>query len=266
MSLTNPNKVITEQRLSEFYGQILPYLGGMPEAIANKFDKANLYSTDEKIVGCWVDGKPIYKYTYVTTSDVTLANNSWATVFTYDGSIDIVAKTEAIRKTTTASECISYPVGCDVTSSTSTAVKFKVDASSSIVFKAGSVFTIYFTKTTDAANSFNIGSDTDYSTDEKIVGTWIDGKPLYQKTVDCGAMPNNTVKSVPHNVANMGLLVHEFGMAYKADYSDMVPLPSSTSGSNTLSCSANTTNINLKTVTNLSQYSAYVTIQYTKTT
>jgi hypothetical protein len=39
---------------------------------------------------------------------------------------------------------------------------------------------IQYTKTTD--QSIAIGSDTDYSTTEKIVGTWIDGKPLYQKT------------------------------------------------------------------------------------
>lgn len=32
MSLTNPNKVITEERLSEFYQEILPYLGGNAEA------------------------------------------------------------------------------------------------------------------------------------------------------------------------------------------------------------------------------------------
>jgi hypothetical protein len=38
-----------------------------------------------------------------------------------------------------------------------------------------------YTKTTDSPIS--IGNDTDYSTEEKIVGTWIDGKPIYQKTV-----------------------------------------------------------------------------------
>ena len=33
MALSNPNKVVTEERLHEFYGEILPYLGGMPEAV-----------------------------------------------------------------------------------------------------------------------------------------------------------------------------------------------------------------------------------------
>ena len=30
MSLSNPDSMVTEQRLSEFYASILPYLGGMP--------------------------------------------------------------------------------------------------------------------------------------------------------------------------------------------------------------------------------------------
>ena len=41
-----------------------------------------------------------------------------------------------------------------------------------------SYITVYYTKTTDSAIS--IGSDTDYSTEEKIIGTWIDGKPIYR--------------------------------------------------------------------------------------
>ena len=34
-----------------------------------------------------------------------------------------------------------------------------------------------------ADSAVEIGSDTDYSTTEKIVGTWIDGKPIWQKTL-----------------------------------------------------------------------------------
>ena len=30
---------------------------------------------------------------------------------------------------------------------------------------------------------YNWGGGTNYSTDEQIVGTWIDGKPIYQKTI-----------------------------------------------------------------------------------
>ena len=36
----------------------------------------------------------------------------------------------------------------------------------------------------------------DYSTNEQCVGTWIDGKPLYQKTIQCGTIPNNASSDV----------------------------------------------------------------------
>lgn len=29
-----------------------------------------------------------------------------------------------------------------------------------------------------------------YSTDEQLIGTWIDGRPLYRRFVDCGAIPS----------------------------------------------------------------------------
>jgi hypothetical protein len=130
MPLTNPNKVVTEERLSEFYGQILPYMGGMPDVLANKFSKGDLYSTDEKMIGCWVDNRPLYQKTVATGGNVP----SGATL---------------IQRTT--------QTGYD---------------------------TILYTKTTDSPIA--IGSDTDYSTDEKIVGTWIDGKLIWQNTVSTG--------------------------------------------------------------------------------
>lgn len=34
-----------------------------------------------------------------------------------------------------------------------------------------------------------------YSTEETIVGTWIDGKPIYRKVIDFGVLPNNTTKT-----------------------------------------------------------------------
>lgn len=130
MPLTNPNKVVTEERLSEFYGQILPYMGGMPEILANKFSRSDIYSTEEKMIGVWTDSKPLYQKIVTTGGSVP----SGATLI--------------FRQAMTGYDAILY------------------------------------TKTTDSPIS--IGSDTDYSTDEKIVGTWIDGSPVWQKTVATG--------------------------------------------------------------------------------
>jgi hypothetical protein len=49
-----------------------------------------------------------------------------------------------------------------------------------------------------AVTSDKIDSAT-YSTEEQVVGTWINGKPLYRKVVPFGALPNNTYKEIQLN-------------------------------------------------------------------
>lgn len=110
MSLTNPNLPVTEARLQEFYERIKPYLGGGYSAgdgidISNgEISTDNLqsgdmddivtplpsiparlhkYSTEEQIVGEWIDGKPLYQKTIVDTINNT--NNAWATFATISG-------------------------------------------------------------------------------------------------------------------------------------------------------------------------------------
>lgn len=112
-----------------------------------------------------------------------------------------------------------------------------------------------------------------YSTDEQIVGEWIDGKPIYQKTVDCGALPNNDGKSVAHNITNIDKFISLNGIASQSDgYS--VPLAGvsntnavTTNTDTNVALNANKTNIFIKTFYNMSSYvQSYVTLQYTKTT
>ena len=62
------------------------------------------------------------------------------------------------------------------------------------------IITVRYTKTTDSAIS--IGTDTDYSTTEKIVGTWIDGKPLWQKVLT-GTLDNSGILSI--DVSNLSI-------------------------------------------------------------
>lgn len=48
-----------------------------------------------------------------------------------------------------------------------------------------------------------------YSTTEHVIGTWIDGKPLYEKTCVFTLTQNNgkTVKNYSHNIANIETIV-----------------------------------------------------------
>lgn len=44
-----------------------------------------------------------------------------------------------------------------------------------------------------------------YSFEERKIGVWTDGRPLYQKTIDFGALPKNTFKLVNHNISNLDI-------------------------------------------------------------
>lgn len=178
MSLQNPDNVVTEERLAEFYQQILPYMGGMPDVLANKFNRADLYSTDEKLIGRWIDGKPLYQKVILLNNTVEIPYNSWYDIGTKPDNIDILISAYGIvgfgYSSGNSNGCV--PLVANAESPNNIRVQ---------VCRNGSPFDvnmilIRYTKTTDSA--VEIGSDTDYSTTEKIVGTWIDGKPIWQKS------------------------------------------------------------------------------------
>lgn len=177
--LTNPNNVVTEERLAQFYQQILPYLGGMPDILANKFSKADLYSTDEKLIGRWIDGKPLYQRAITGLSFIgSSASGSWhyitdsQTDFELNGNVDIIVDGVALR----TNDSLVFR-GCAFRYNKTSS---RLEYCSNIAFSGCNILILQYTKTTDSA--VEIGDDTDYSTTEKIVGTWIDGKPIWQKT------------------------------------------------------------------------------------
>ena len=107
-----------------------------------------------------------------------------------------------------------------------------------------------------------------YRTYETQVGYWIDGKPLYQKTIDCGALPNAGNKSVAHGISNIKRIINFYGYAYRQTDDTFIVLPhvqNNVSSIVWLSC--NMTDIGITSDSNRSTYAeSYITIQYTKTT
>ena len=61
MAIQNDNTILCKGDLKAYHEKILPYLGGNFMLGTNVSD---YYSTDEKIVGVWTNGKPIYKKTF----------------------------------------------------------------------------------------------------------------------------------------------------------------------------------------------------------
>lgn len=106
----------------------------------------------------------------------------------------------------------------------------------------------------------------DYSTDEVDTGTrWIDGKAIYKKTIDFGALPNATSKSVAHGISNLSLVVAISGVGH-ASSGQNIPLPNASSSSSfSVEVNANATNVTISCGTDRSGYSGYVTLYYIKT-
>lgn len=267
MSLSNPTAVVTEERLHEYHQTILPFLGGMPDILANKFSRADLYSTDEKMIGRWIDGKPLYQK---TVDCGALPNNATKTVNHGITNIDKFVKLTGVAEGMTSDN--NWHIVRDLPHVSvnsinngilieSDHVKCTIQTASDCSNLHGYI-TLQYTKTTDSP--VEIGLDTDYSTEEKIVGTWIDGKPIYQKTIDCGACPNSGDKLVNHNIANIDTITNVYGVAISSSDSSPIPyyMPSATG----IGCYANKTAIALQTARNLSSLNAIITIQYTKTT
>ena len=90
------------------------------------------------------------------------------------------------------------------------------------------VIVVQYTKTTDTAGSYNIANENDYSTTEKIVGTWNDGSPIYQcdftdtvpQNTTAGTITNLTLRTLP------GCRIMDYKMVFKkASNGNIVTLP-----------------------------------------
>jgi len=109
-----------------------------------------------------------------------------------------------------------------------------------------------------------------YSLNEQVVGIWIDGKPLYEKTVSFGALPNSTTKYVDPGIENVDQMVYIYGYAYAPSQGNLyVPLPQSSPnnlGHNYI-CDYHNYKIRIVTGNDASIFTkSYVTLRYTKTT
>lgn len=107
-----------------------------------------------------------------------------------------------------------------------------------------------------------------YSTQEQFTGDyWIDGKKIYEKTIDIGALPNNAVngtKHVIHDIKPLNRIVEISGVASSS--AEAIPLPhvNPWSLSESVVVRVDGSNIIIGTNSDKSGYKGYVTLKYTK--
>jgi len=151
-------------------------------SIVNAFNKGDIYSTEERMIGQYIDGKPLYQKVIEGTLDS--ASGATTTISVSSLNVDkcvfcdgMITKGTTTLFTPYLNDTLYYVCVCYFDDSNH-AVKIVSKNMESCPYK----IILKYTKTTDTAIS--IGEATEYSTDEKVVGTWIDGRPIYQRTYE----------------------------------------------------------------------------------
>lgn len=109
-----------------------------------------------------------------------------------------------------------------------------------------------------------------YSTKETVIGTWIDGKPIYRKVYEISSLPNKGRMYVACNIPNVQHVITMRGVMESSTEWDSMP-SAYTNGtlidSLVIERSGNTlTNIRILNNFDRSGFSAFVLLEYTKTT
>lgn len=153
-----------------------------------------IYFTDEREIGVWTNGKPLYEKTYITHStsvntDIIFDVSSLSidTVVYIGGIFDRFVNNKHYWQEWNMAEGANNYAMARIDSDDGHGTNGTLRGYIKYEGTTEQHFTIRYTKTTDTAGSgrwSNAGDQTHhYSTSEQVVGTWIDGKPIYEKTI-----------------------------------------------------------------------------------
>lgn len=199
-----------------------------------------LYKLNEEIVIGIYNGKPLYRKLISITPSTSIGHLSYSHSIANVEHIHINVGSSYIDWTTSdntsTTTYLSIPnAALDVNSTvafinanpTDIIIYQGVDRSSSMRY----IVCLEYTKTTDSAGSGNslmpysnaLPAATNYNTVEQVVGTWIDGKPLYQRTfVWTGRYYGNTQLST--GLINIDTIFEKEAFA-SFDNGNIQPLP-----------------------------------------
>lgn len=146
---------------------------------------SSCYSTSERQIGCWTDGKPLYQKTIFNVAPNTVLMSNVDTFvkaeIKYEG-LSPDDEYKGFGDGFTANSAFTF------TETGGVVTYVPWSSGTDYIKKTANHITIQYTKTTDTAGSGEWtphGTPTvHYSTEETCIGTWVTGKPLYQKTWD----------------------------------------------------------------------------------
>lgn len=226
-----------------------------------------IYSEEEREIGVWRNGKPLYQRILTLTQDTALVADTWVkTEFNKDTMETLVRVYATIGTLGAIIEALSGGfVDGKLALNSARNVGLNVSNNVGII--------VQYTKTTDTAGSGSWTSSgasaIHYSTNEQVVGTWVDGKPLYQKTIN---ITTPSVANTNVSVADITSLNIETVVSLDGNYKDtninwsLNIFFSSVRSSNCFVNGGKTAIMMLVNDNAAISKNAYVTIKYTKTT
>ena len=184
-----------------------------------------IYSTEEREVGVWTDGKPLYQKTIIKDSNFVSDANQIAHNISNVG--EIISNESTLYYNN--GDCVHLPA-ITLKSSGWTAktrdfgdTYFYLDLGGDMLaYVASASFTLLYTKTTDTPGAGTWIPDGayahHYSTNEKVVGTWIDGSTIYEKTVEINSVAyDSNWHNVAHGITNIDKVISCTGILFGTD-------------------------------------------------
>lgn len=212
---------------------------------------ADIYSTDEREIGVWTDGRPLYQKVFISSNAFTIGtswiNTGWNVSFA-----NVLVKTRIVDSV--------GQVFCGVNAGF---ISGSLGLQAFSTISNAKICILQYTKTTDAPGSGKYvpsgAPAVHYSTDEQVIGTWIDGKPLYQKTITNQSITLSWVSSNKHALATIDPLI--------ANVDSFIDIKGYIPATNVvMNISAYVDNNKWKLASILGDTITTLTIQYTKTT
>ena len=217
------------------------------------------YSEEERIIGYWTDGKPLYRQTLVEA--LTGTNTSYVeSSFSNSG--------KEIKKFNVYGQYPTYNNSFEqITGYLANTGKFMIKqlwSANSIQFI--SILVIEYTKTIDTPNTNN----NTYSLNEVLTGeTWVDGKPIYRQCFPTGLLPNNGETHIDVS-RDIDMIVEMKGCIQSSanpEQKRVFPFVGEPNSTNNIRIDhVENGKCRIITYSDWSKYSGYLIIEYTKTT
>lgn len=105
------------------------------------------------------------------------------------------------------------------------------------------------------------GGGLNYSLEEQVVGTWIDGRPVYALTFFVSSFPNSTIQSVG-SIPDMTVALNITG--YAKNGTTIIPINTAAPLGGAFWVRQIATSIEVYNTENMTAYSGYLTVHYLK--